>query len=237
MGSSPHPVCFGNRWERWRRGWQEKWGHVRFRMTMTCIDTGRGRALNRPSSALLDKNLTMSNTSRQENGQEQGRNLTEHPKSIHPIMTKWINSAWNSCKFIKNEKQKYNKYMYSQPFPWHIQIELSYLLFPVIICQMFLTLDWGPPVVNSVDWLWFGKAHTCLYHWPVWAIEVKRPWSGRWPITRCLLWQSSSITVERRKPPSRTTTSAALQQSGVYSRVAKLKPFLNKRLMTWPGVC
>lgn len=73
--------------------------------------------------------------------------------------------------------------------------------------------------------------------WPVWAIEVKRPWSGRWPITWCLLWQSSSITVERRKPPSRTTTSAALQQSGVYSRVAKLKPFLNKRLMTWPGVC
>lgn len=66
---------------------------------------GRGRALNRPSSVLLDKNLTMSNTSGQENGQEQGWNLTEHPKSIHPIMTKWINSAWNSCKFIKNEKQ------------------------------------------------------------------------------------------------------------------------------------
>ena len=38
-----------------------------------------------------------------------------------------------------------------------LKIELRCILFPLII------LNWSPPVVNSVDWTWFGKAHTCLY--------------------------------------------------------------------------
>ena len=26
-----------------------------------------------------------------------------------------------------------------------------------------VSTTWSPPVVNSIDWTWFGKAHTCLY--------------------------------------------------------------------------
>ena len=43
-----------------------------------------------------------------------------------------------------------------------LEIELRCILFPLIIFQMFLQLDWSPPGVNSIDWTWFGKAHTCL---------------------------------------------------------------------------
>ena len=41
-----------------------------------------------------------------------------------------------------------------------------FFLFPLIILEMFLQLEWSPPVVNSIDWTWFGKAHTCLYKVP-----------------------------------------------------------------------
>ena len=44
-----------------------------------------------------------------------------------------------------------------------IGIELWCILFPLIILEMFLQLDWSPPVVNSIDWTWFGKAHTPDY--------------------------------------------------------------------------
>jgi hypothetical protein len=46
----------------------------------------------------------------------------------------------NVCKFIKNKKQKYLIYISIQT------------LFPLIILEMFLQLDWSPPVVNSIDW-------------------------------------------------------------------------------------
>jgi hypothetical protein len=32
----------------------------------------------------------------------------------------------------------------------------------LIILEMFLQLDWIPPVVNSIDWTLLRKAHTCL---------------------------------------------------------------------------
>ena len=48
-----------------------------------------------------------------------------------------------------------------------LKIELRCILFPLIILEMFLQLNWSPPVVNSVDWAWFGKAHTCLYKVPI----------------------------------------------------------------------
>jgi hypothetical protein len=41
-----------------------------------------------------------------------------------------------------------------------LKIKLRYILFPLIILEMFLQLDWSPPVVNSIDWTGFGKAHT-----------------------------------------------------------------------------
>uniref|UniRef100_A0AAZ3P7K7 Sleeping Beauty transposase HTH domain-containing protein n=1 Tax=Oncorhynchus tshawytscha TaxID=74940 RepID=A0AAZ3P7K7_ONCTS len=44
-----------------------------------------------------------------------------------------------------------------------LKIELWYVLFPLIILEMFLHLDLSPPVLNSIDWTLFGKANTCLY--------------------------------------------------------------------------
>ena len=43
---------------------------------------------------------------------------------------------------------------------------LSCILFALIIIEMFLQLDWSPPVVNTIDWTWFGKEYTCLYKVP-----------------------------------------------------------------------
>ena len=63
-----------------------------------------------------------------------------------------------------------------------LKIELRCILFPLIILEMFLQLDWSPPVVNSVDWTWFGKAHTCLYKVPQLTVHVRaqtKPWSPR----------------------------------------------------------
>ena len=54
-----------------------------------------------------------------------------------------------------------------------LKIELRCILFPLIILEMFLQLNWSPPVVNSVDWTWFGKAHTCLYKVPQLTVHVR----------------------------------------------------------------
>ena len=47
---------------------------------------------------------------------------------------------------------------------------------------MFLHLDWSPPVVNSIDWTWFEKAHTCLCKVPQLTVHVRaktKPWCQR----------------------------------------------------------
>ena len=54
-----------------------------------------------------------------------------------------------------------------------LKIELMRILFPLIILEMFLQLNWSSPVVNSVDWTWFGKAHTCLYKVPQLTVHVR----------------------------------------------------------------
>ena len=54
-----------------------------------------------------------------------------------------------------------------------LEIELRCILFPLIILEMVLQLDWSPPVVNLIDCTWFGKAHTCLYKFPQCTSEQK----------------------------------------------------------------
>ena len=54
-----------------------------------------------------------------------------------------------------------------------LEIELRCILFPLIILEMFLQLDWSPPVVKSIDWTWFGKAHSCLYKVPQLTMYVR----------------------------------------------------------------
>jgi hypothetical protein len=48
----------------------------------------------------------------------------------------------------------------------NLKIECRCILFPLTILELLLQLDWSPPVVNSIDGTWFGKAHTCLYKGP-----------------------------------------------------------------------
>ena len=54
-----------------------------------------------------------------------------------------------------------------------LEIELRCIQFPLIILEMFIQLDWSPPVVNSIDWTCFRKAHTCLYKVPQLLVHVK----------------------------------------------------------------
>jgi hypothetical protein len=54
-----------------------------------------------------------------------------------------------------------------------LKIELRCILFPLIILEMFLQLDWSPPVVYSIVWTWFGKVHTCLYKVPQLTMDVR----------------------------------------------------------------
>ena len=44
---------------------------------------------------------------------------------------------------IKPEITYLHKYL-----KWRLEIELMYILFQLIILEMFLQLDWNPPVVN-----------------------------------------------------------------------------------------
>jgi hypothetical protein len=81
----------------------------------------------------------------------------------YPLTAKWKQVVRNVCTFIKNKQQKYLVYIRFRPFAMRLEIELRCILFPWIILEMFLQLDWSPPVVNSIVWTWFGKAHTCLY--------------------------------------------------------------------------
>jgi hypothetical protein len=71
---------------------------------------------------------------------------------------------------------------YSDPLLWDSKMELRCILFPLIILEMFLQIDWSPPVVYSIDWTWFGQAHTCLYKVPQLTVHVRektKPWGRR----------------------------------------------------------
>ena len=65
-----------------------------------------------------------------------------------------------------------------QTLCYESRIELSCILFPLIILEMFLQLDWSPLVVNSIDWTWFGKAHTCSYKVPQLTAHVRAKKTG-----------------------------------------------------------
>ncbi|CDQ66566.1 unnamed protein product [Oncorhynchus mykiss] len=129
------------------------------------------------------------------------------------------------------------------------------ILLPLIILEMFLQLDWSPPVENSVNLTGFGKAHICLYKVPqlseqkpsheVEGIVRRTPrqdcveaqiW-GRVPKHFCSIDSPQEHTGHpaklsnrgRRALVRRTTISAALHQSGLLGRVARWKPLLSKR--------
>jgi hypothetical protein len=63
-----------------------------------------------------------------------------------------------------------------------LHMEFRCIMFTLIILEMFLQLDWSPPVVNSIDLTWFEKAHTCLYKVPQLTVHVRaktKTWGQR----------------------------------------------------------
>ena len=63
-----------------------------------------------------------------------------------------------------------------------LETELRCILFPLIILELFLQLDWSLPVINSIDWTWFGKAHICLCKVPQLTVHARaktKPWGRR----------------------------------------------------------
>jgi hypothetical protein len=91
-------------------------------------------------------------------------------------MTKWnqVLHFWggNVIK-IYNKNTLFSSLVFST-FTLRLNIELRCIPFPLIILEMFLQLDWNPPVVNLIDWTWFGKADSV----DVWNRIVWRHRSG-----------------------------------------------------------
>jgi hypothetical protein len=66
-------------------------------------------------------------------------------KNIINLHTKPHNAKQNS--FLESKKV----YIF-RPFAMTLYIELRCIMFPLIIPEMFLQLDWSPSVVKSIDW-------------------------------------------------------------------------------------
>ena len=77
-------------------------------------------------------------------------------------MTKQKQVFRKCCKCIKNKKQKYLIY---------ISIRLCYKTRNWV--QVHPVSIHHPPVVNSIDYTWFGKAHTCLFKVPQLTVHVR----------------------------------------------------------------
>jgi hypothetical protein len=84
------------------------------------------------------------------------RNQKDPHQSTHniPILTKRKQVFGLFCKCIKSKKTEIPYlHMYSESVLLYcfLEIELRCILFPLIILEMFLQLDWSPPVVNLID--------------------------------------------------------------------------------------
>lgn len=66
------------------------------------------------------------------------------------------------CKFIKNTNLEITCTQVFTAFSMKLKIKLRFILLPLNIVEMFLQLTWSPPVVNSLDWKWSGKAQAWL---------------------------------------------------------------------------
>ena len=122
-----------------------------------------------------------------------------------------------------------------------LKIELRCILFPLIILEMFLQLDWQ----ISVDWTLFGNARTCLFKVPQLTVHVRAQTKtenhqtfsvffgrstklsnrGRRALVRKVtknllvtLTELQHCLVKRGECSRRTTISAALHQSGLYGK-------------------
>ena len=80
-------------------------------------------------------------------------------------------------KWKKTEISYLHKY--SDPLLWDSKLSSGASCFH---WSSFLQLIWSTPVVYSIDWTWFEKAHTCLYKVPQLTVHVRaktKPWGQR----------------------------------------------------------
>ena len=97
-----------------------------------------------------------------------------------------------------------------------LEIELRCILFPLILLEMFV----------QIDWTWFGKAHTCLYKVPQLTVHVRakaKPWGQR----NCPKSLRDRIVSGHRSGEGYQNISAALKapKNTVASIILKWKKF------------
>ena len=65
--------------------------------------------------------------------------------------------------YWKGKAEILHGHKYSDPLLWYLKFSSGASHFSWSSLRCFLHHDWSPPVVNSIDWTWFGKSQTCLY--------------------------------------------------------------------------
>ena len=101
----------------------------------------------------------------------------------YPIMTMWKQVLRNVCKCIKNKKQKFLIYMYSDPLLWDSKLSSGASCFHLDFSSTWLESTCGT----------FGKAHTCPYVIPQLTVHVRantKPWGQRKTRQDCVEAQS-----------------------------------------------
>ena len=125
-----------------------------------------------------------------------------------------------------------------------LEIELRCILFPLIILEMFLQLDWNPVVVNEIDWTWLGKARTCLYIWHAQLTVQKKNSSEVERIVRRILSRHRSGEYQKMsavlKVPKNIVTSIILKwkkfgATKPLSRAGRLAKLSNQGSGPWSG--
>ena len=97
-----------------------------------------------------------------------------------------------------------------------LEIELRFILFPLIILELFLQLYWSPPVVNSIDWTWivYIRSHSWQRkseHKPSHEVEgiVRR--APRQDCVKTQIWGTPTFLNRRSLEPPRLFLELAAQ--------------------------
>ena len=95
----------------------------------------------------------------------------------YPIMSK----QKRVCILFEKCTTKY-KHNYSEPLLWDTKLGSGASCFHWSSLICFHNLTGVPPVVNSIDLKWFGKAHACLFKVSQLTEQVRaktKPWGRR----------------------------------------------------------
>ena len=124
-------------------------------------------------------------------------------------------------------------YIIIQPLLWHSRLSSGASCFHWSSLR-FLQLDLSPLVVNSVDWTWFGKAHTGLYMVPQLTVHFRAQTK---PSKELSVDRRDRIVSRHRSGEGYRKMSAALKvpMSTVASIIHKWKKFGTTRTLPRVG--